>query len=258
MPSERSGSILECVETRLHIGTSGYAYRDWVGSFYPSDLPREEWLTHYVRNLDALEFGSTAHRTPSADEAREWSRRLPGTFRLCLTAPALLLRHTRSGRETAIQGLLDAARLLHERAGPIRVQLPQGLSADLDAVAKLLAPFSGLKIAVEPRRDEPLTDALLRMLSARGAALVVTDGGVGLPKLEVTSSLVYLRLREVANESEWEQWAERIALSAARGLEVYAFLRQTRRESAALRAKWLDAKVRQRLRRVEEAAATLV
>lgn len=258
MPIPSVDSIFRRVETRIHIGTSGYAYRDWVGAFYPPDLSPDEWLSHYARNLNALEFGSTSHRVPSPEEAREWSRRLPGLFRLCLAEPSLLLRHARQGRETAIQGLLDAARLLHERAGPIRVQLPQGVADNPAEVSRLLAPFSGLKLAVEPRRDEPVAEALLRMLSAQGTALVITDDVTGLPKLEVTSSFVYLRLRQVEDESEWEQWAERIALMATRGLEVYAFLRHTRREPAALRAKWLESKVRQRLRRVEEAAANLV
>lgn len=246
------------METRIHIGTSGYAYRDWVGAFYPSDLSPDEWLAHYARNLNALEFGSTSHRVPSPDEAQEWVRSLPQSFRLCMAAPSLLVRKAREGRESAVDGLLKAGRLLGKRAGPVRLQLPQGVAADPAGVSQLLAPFAGLKLAVEPRRDEPPTEAVLRLLSKKSAALVITDDVAGLPKLEVTSSFVYLRLRQVADESEWEQWVERIALMAARGLEVYAFLRHTRRESAALRAKWLEAKVGQRLKRVAESAANLI
>lgn len=235
------------MDTRIRIGTSGFTYRDWVGSFYPDDLSPAQWLAHYAKHLPAVELGSSSHRVPALDEVRHWTETLPADFELCLTAVPLFTSHAKEGRSGAVRGLLDAARLLGERAGPMLVQLPHGATRDLHTLSKLLAPFAGLRLAVELKRDETITDALLRTLSARGAALVVTDDVAGIPRLEVTSTFVYLRLRKVADESEWEQWAERIALWAARGLEVYAFLRQGRREPAVLRAKWLAAKVEQRL-----------
>ena len=245
------------MEAQVRIGTSGFAYRDWLGAFYPGDTTRTEWLAHYARRLAAVELGSTFHRVPSVDEARTWAANLPPSFRLCLTAPRALTRHAKEGRPGALSGLLAAEEALGARAGPVLVQLPHGATDDPSSLARFLDQFEGLRLAVEPRRDDPLTDALLRTLSARGAALVVTDDVVGLPRLEVTSSFAYLRLRRVAGEREWEQWAERIALLGARGLEVYAFLRQGRREPAALRAEWLAGRVRERLRRLDEAASAL-
>lgn len=234
------------METRLRIGTSGFTYRDWVGSFYPPDLPPADWLSHYATRLSAVELGSSSHRVPGLDDVRHWVKTLPASFRLCLTASSVLTRHAVEGRPTALRGLLDAARHLGPRAGPVLVQLPHGATRDVHALTRLLSPFGSLPLAVEPRRDEPMTDAVLRALSARGAALVVTDDVVGMPRIEVTSSFVYLRLRKVSDEREWDQWVERMALLEARGLEVYAFLRQGRREPAVLRARWLAARLAQR------------
>src|SRR5690606_8688847 len=138
-----------------------------------------------------------------------------------LTASSVYTRNAVEGRPTALRGLLDAARQLGERAGPVLVQLPRGATRDVHAMTRLLSPFAGLTLAVEPRRDDPITDAVLRALSARGAALVVTDEVMGMPRVEVTSSFVYLRLRKVSDEREWDQWVERMALLEARGLEVY-------------------------------------
>lgn len=234
------------METRIRIGTSGFTYRDWVGSFYPEDLPPADWLTHYASRLSAVELGASSHRIPGLEDVRHWTRALPASFQLCLTASAVHTRHAVEGRPTALRGLLDAARQLGQRAGPVLVQLPHGATRDVHTLTRLLSPFGGLRLAVEPRRDDPITDAVLRALSARGAALVVTDEVVGMPRVEVTSSFVYLRLRKVSDEHEWDQWVERMALLEARGLEVYAFLRQGRREPAALRALWLQARLAQR------------
>lgn len=234
------------METRIRIGTSGFTYRDWVGPFYPPDLPPSDWLPHYATRLSAVELGASSHRVPGLNDARQWTQTLPASFRLCLTASSVHTRHAVEGRPTALRGLLDAAKQLGNRAGPVLVQLPRGATRDVHAMTRLLSPFAGLTLAVEPRRDDPITDAVLRALSARGAALVVTDEVVGMPKVEVTSSFVYLRLRKVSDEREWDQWVERMALLEARGLEVYAFLRQGRREPAALRAQWLAARLAQR------------
>ena len=44
----------------LHVGTSGYSYKEWKGNFYPEDLPAKEMLAYYSRRLPAVEINNTS------------------------------------------------------------------------------------------------------------------------------------------------------------------------------------------------------
>ncbi|GAG24083.1 unnamed protein product, partial [marine sediment metagenome] len=37
----------------IYLGTSGFSYNDWVGPFYPSGMPKKEWLLYYAREFNA-------------------------------------------------------------------------------------------------------------------------------------------------------------------------------------------------------------
>lgn len=48
----------------LYLGTSGFSYNDWSGNFYPKGMPRQEWLSYYSREFNALELNSTFYALP--------------------------------------------------------------------------------------------------------------------------------------------------------------------------------------------------
>lgn len=219
-----------------------------MGATYPKGARAEERLALYAERLDAVELGTGAHRLPSAAGVRSWVDTLPAHFRICPVVPRAPGRDLRPSRVTrALEGFLEVNAALGRRAGPVLLQVPASMPADRSLLSGFLDQLVDVPTAVEFRNPAWHTDAVLRFLSRQGAALAVTDDVLGMPRVELTADFTYWRLRRVSSHAEWEAWAERAALFAARGVEVYAFLKHDRQGQAVLRAQTLARRVRQLL-----------
>lgn len=226
------------------IGTTGFAYRDWVGPFYPPGARPQALFGHYARQLAAVELPGALHRLPSPAQVDGWVAEAGPSFRLCLTAPRALTGDLRIARHAAaLATLRRLVERLGGRAGPVLVRLPATLPVDLTALRHFLDALGGLRVAVELRDPSWRSDACLRALSAHGAALVVSDESAGLPRVELTGDTSYWRLGPAGSEAAWEAWAERAALLARRGVELFAFVRHDRGLRAVERALALQQRI---------------
>src|SRR3990172_13027539 len=98
---------------RLHVGTSGFSYPEWRGTFYPEDLPAEEMLKFYSRTFSTVELNNTFYRFPRIAQVEEWHKATPRGFRFGVKANRLIT-HTRR-----LRGVDELVRLQLEReAGP--------------------------------------------------------------------------------------------------------------------------------------------
>src|SRR6266478_3571326 len=74
--SEQSSSLMN-----LHVGTSGYSYKEWKGSFYPEKLPAKDMLSYYASRLPAVELNNTFYRLPQKSVVENWKEQVPEEFR---------------------------------------------------------------------------------------------------------------------------------------------------------------------------------
>ena len=203
---------------KIRVGTSGFAYKEWKGSFYPPKFKDEGMLAYYAERFDTVEINNTFYRMPKADLLRAWAEQVatrPG-FAFALKAPRRLTHVARLGPEAAqgIEHLCRVAEALGAHRGPLLFQLPPTLRRDLERLRDLLALVpDGFRVAVEFRHaswDGPEVD---QVLAAAGAARVVsdTDGGAA-PTLPQGSTWGYLRLRRAGyDDAVLGQWLERLA-----------------------------------------------
>ena len=70
----------------LYVGTSGYSYKEWKGSFYPQDLPAKEMLSYYASRLPAVEINNTFYRLPQQSVLENWKGQVPESFRFSVKA----------------------------------------------------------------------------------------------------------------------------------------------------------------------------
>lgn len=204
--------------TRVQIGTSGWVYPDWRGTFYPRDLPTSSWLDHYVHDFSTVEINSTFYRLPATATFRSWRERTPEGFSFAVKASRYLthIRRLREPREP-VERLVSRTRGLGTRLGPILIQLPPTLRRDLDALERTLHSFGrGRRLALEFRHPSWATPATMDLLERYGVAWVVGDrAGVDTPVV-TTGGWAYLRFHKGTDEGfdypkdALRRWAEEI------------------------------------------------
>ena len=229
------------------VGTSGFAYREWIGSVYPRGATQGQLLPIYAQRLSAVEISTNA-RLPSPELLGSWASSVPPGFQFALKAPNRVAHELGAGRAVArsLGTFLDALERLGDSLGPLLVQVPETVKADRQALSAFLAALpQDLRVAFDFHHPSWHDDGTLRILSEHEAALVLTDQGDGAPRLTLTADFTYVRLRRDEDRPEViDEWAERLGLLTRRGIDVYAFLKHDRRGAAVDRAARLAALLR--------------
>jgi uncharacterized protein YecE (DUF72 family) len=234
------------VTSALYLGCPIWAYKGWVGNFYPAGTRTSDYLFEYARRLDTVEGNTTFYSVPSAQTLRRWAEQTPESFRFCPKLPRTvshagrLLEHL----DEALR-FSELMRLLGPRLGPLFLQLPPryppSLLADLEA---FLAGWpSGVPLAVEVRHpgwfEPPHHQALTGLLRQQEAARVIIDTHPirSLRHDRILEGSVYLRLLQARERKpDLPILAERTA--------SFTFLRYighpNMEENAPYLAKWAE------------------
>src|SRR5689334_20911311 len=171
------------------IGTSGFAYKEWIGHVYPSGASAGQLLPLYAERLAAVELVASLSRAPGAELLESWAASVPPGFQFAVKAPPRVGVDLSSGKNAvrSMGAFLEVADHLGDALGPVLIQVPSTRQADRHALAGFLEAMpEGLRVAFDFGHRSWLNDATLRLLSAHDAALALTDDGEGAPRLELT------------------------------------------------------------------------
>jgi uncharacterized protein YecE (DUF72 family) len=211
------------------VGTSGWSYKEWKGSFYPPKLPAEEMLRFYSGRFPTVEVNNSFYRTPAERVLATWAEQVPDTFRFVLKASRRITHNNRLSDEDGSLGyFLRAVNPLGDRLGPTLFQLPPTFKKDVDRLRGFLALLPRRwPAAFEFRHASWFVDEVYDLLRARDAPLVAVDEdeteGRGSPLVPI-ASWGYLRLRRSAyDRPALHAWAERIRENP--WTEAYVFLK---------------------------------
>jgi len=198
----------------LHVGTSGYSYKEWKGNFYPEDLPAKEMLSYYSRRLPAVEINNTFYRLPQASMIENWKAQVPEDFRFSIKATQRITHIKRLNNcADETEYLLETAALLEERLGVVLFQLPPNAKKDVDRLKAFLGLLSEkTRAAFEFRHESWLDDEIRDLLQTKDCALVVSDTDENpLSEIVSTASWGYLRLRRTNyEENDLVEWMKRV------------------------------------------------
>ena len=198
---------------RVRVGTSGFSYAEWKGTFYPEKLPASRMLAYYAERLSAVEINNTFYRMPTEKLLSGWAQQVPDDFAFVLKAPRRITHELRlrEAGETA-RAFAERAAPLGPRLGPALFQLPPFLRKDAALLADFCAALpAGLRAAFEFRHDSWFGDDVYDVLRARGAALCVADSEDLATPLVATAPWGYLRLRRQDYvDQDIATWAGRI------------------------------------------------
>lgn len=196
---------------RVLIGTSGYNYPEWKGTFYPPKTPGSRMLQYYAEHLPSVEINYTFYRMPNPKIVAGWDAATPATFTFVLKAPQRITHFARlKDIDDPLRFFLDAARTLGPKLGPVLFQLPPNFKKDVPRLADLLTQFPpDIRCAWEFRHDSWFSDDVYEVLRKGDAALCVADTDAGATPLVPTTDFGYFRLRDDAGYTKQElvQWA---------------------------------------------------
>ena len=212
----------------IWIGTSGYNYPEWKGSFYPSDLPAAKMLPYYAARFPTVEINYTFYRMPNEKLLSGWAAQTPSPYKLTLKAPR---RITHDGRLKNCGALVSAfcgvAASLGDKLGALLFQLPPNAKKDLavfDAFLEDLPPK--VCAAFEFRHASWLDDEVFERLRRRNLALCIADSEKMSTPVRVTADYAYFRLRDEGyTADDIRRWADTIARDTASSRDVFVYFK---------------------------------
>jgi uncharacterized protein YecE (DUF72 family) len=198
----------------LYVGTSGYAYKEWEGKFYPMDLPVRQMLRFYGERFRTVEINSTFNGTPKTSALERWVEAVGGDFKFALKAPRQIT-HLKMLKDVGdlVSNLLATTGVLSEHQGPVLFQLPPKLKKDISRLRAFLALLPLQRCAAfEFRHPSWFDDEVFGLLRDHRAALCVADadGDLEVP-FTATADWGYLRLRRSNySDAELKTWVKRV------------------------------------------------
>jgi uncharacterized protein YecE (DUF72 family) len=217
---------------RILVGTSGFAYKEWKGIFYPEDLPAKKYLSYYAQHFSTTEVNNTFYRMPTAKLCEGWYAEVPDDFSFTLKLSQRITHFKRLRNVDDEMGFfLDSAAGLKEKLGPILVQLPPNFKKDTEVLEGFLNKFASKgKLAFEFRHESWFADDVYDLLRQHKTTLGVVEKeqgeGPDTPR-EVTGSLVYMRLRKgdysAEEMADWARWI------GSQAVPVYCYLKHDER-----------------------------
>jgi uncharacterized protein YecE (DUF72 family) len=214
----------------VRVGCSGWQYRHWRGSFYPSTLPSSRWFEQYVRGFDTVEVNNTFYRLPEPGTFVDWARRAPRGFTFAVKA-SRFLTHMKKLKDPAepLRRFFTRARRLGRTLGPVLYQLPPRWPVDVERLAAFLKALPRRhRHAVEFRDPSWYRDEVFALLERRRVALCLHDmEGSGSGKIDI-GPFVYVRFHGTTkyggrySDGTLNGWADWLA-ERARDRRVYAY-----------------------------------
>jgi uncharacterized protein YecE (DUF72 family) len=238
----------------IFIGTSGWQYRHWRGTFYPAGVAQRAWLEFYAARFATVESNAAFYRLPERKTFTDWAERTPDDFTWAVKV-SRFLTHVKRLRDPAepVERFVRHARGLGDKLGAALLQLPPQLEADADLLDNCLAQFPrDVRVAVEFRHRSWWTTDIELILRRHGAALCWADRLRPISPLWGTADWGYLRFhqgraspRPCYGEDALAAWVSRVSDVLPRQSDLFVYFNNDHR-ACALRDAIIFARLAQR------------
>lgn len=217
----------------IRIGTSGYHYPHWRGTFYPEKLPVKQWLSFYLQHFDSVELNNTFYRLPTFAAMQSWHDQTPRNFLFAVKGSRFITHNLKLSRpENAIHNILPRTEVLGPKLGPILWQLPPKWRVNVERLREFLEALPPYhRYVFEFREPSWLTAEVYALLEKFKAAFCIYElAGFQSPVI-ATTDLVYVRLHGPSTrkyqgsyeKTELRRWARQIENWHDVGKSVYVY-----------------------------------
>jgi uncharacterized protein YecE (DUF72 family) len=200
--------------TRLLAGTSGYAFKEWKGSFYPDDIKPDGMLGFYATRFPTVEINNTFYRMPRENVIADWASQVPETFTFAIKASQRITHHARLKPESKelVDYLLKNTAGMGDKLGPVLFQLPPNMKKDLERLKVFLDLLpEDRRFTIEFRNSSWFEEDVVDALEAKNVALTITEQDDFATPPIASANWGYVRLHRFDyNESMLKDWAARV------------------------------------------------
>lgn len=212
----------------LRVGTSGYNYKEWKGSFYPQQLPDREMLRFYAQQLPTVEINYTFYRMPSERVLAGWAESVPEGFQFALKANQKITHVQRlHDCESPLRRFLEAASVLADggHLAPVLIQLPPSFRAEWGVLENFLQLRpQAFRFALEVRHASWYNEQTYSLLRRHRTALCLAETEKDTTPEVLTTDFAYVRLRRPGyTPKELDAWKKRFQTWQRQGLDVYVY-----------------------------------
>ncbi len=232
----------------IRIGTSGWMYKHWRGSFYPEDISSDQMLPFYAQAFDTVEVNNTFYQLPTRSKVKAWKERSPEGFLFAIKANRYIT-HMKNllEPEEPVKNLMDRVRTLDEKLGPILFQLPPRWSVNAGRLASFLDVLpAGLRYAFEFRDNTWYHNDIYQLLEEAAAAFCIHDHHDAPSPEELTADFTYVRLHGPTGDyggtytdEQLQAWGDKLTAWNESGQDVYAYFNNDVRGYAVANAREL-------------------
>ena len=211
----------------LYVGTSGYSYKEWKGSFYPERLSPKEMLSYYAERFKAVELNNTFYRLPQPEMVESWKAQVPRDFRFTMKA-SQGITHFRRLKDAAgaTRLMLEKVAAFEDRLGAVLFRMPEDFKKDLARLETFLKALpADTPTVFEFRHESWFDDEVLGLLRSHKRVLCVSDRDeMPMDHIDKTADWGYVRLRRVKySDADLKGWIKRI--KAQKWKDTYVFFK---------------------------------
>lgn len=217
---------------RIHIGTSGWHYKHWIGPFYPPKLAASRFLDVYQQHFKAAEINGSFYRMPSPDTLAAWRDGVPDDFHFAAKASRFITHAKKLAPPISLyERFFAGIGTLGPKLGPILFQLPPRWRYNRDRLAAFLEALpKRYRYAFEFREPSWLNDEAYALLRKHRAALCLYHIAGFESPIAVTTDFIYVRLhgpggkyQGTYGDAALRRWARRIRAWSRYGKTVWFF-----------------------------------
>jgi uncharacterized protein YecE (DUF72 family) len=229
----------------IHIGTSGWHYKHWKGTFYPPDIKESQQFEAYLRYFDTVELNNSFYMLPSIKTFGNWRKATPPGFIFAVKASRYFTHMKKLIVDKAsIRKFFTHVNKLEEKLGPILFQLPPKWKVNAERLKDFIAALpNGYRFTFEFREHSWYNDEVYTILKENNCAFCIYELEYHLSPLEVTADFVYTRLHGPGKkyqgsykEATLKEWAHRCKQWQKNGKDVFIYFDNDQEGYAAFNA----------------------
>jgi uncharacterized protein YecE (DUF72 family) len=232
LPHHFEGDFVMVDKNKIHIGTSGWHYDDWIGFFYPEGMVARDYLKHYTKTFKTVEINNTFYQLPQKSTVKDWGDIVPKEFSFAPKASRYITHMKKlKDPEQSTKKFFDSLTPIKKNTGPILFQLPPRFKYNHERLEQFLESLpNDHRYAFEFRDEDWFNDKSVELLKKYNAAFCIYYIGDRESPKELTADFSYIRYhgpdglgQGYYSEDNLKKFADEINTFVEQGCEIYAY-----------------------------------